>query len=150
MSMEIDDYSVRAFEPKRDAFLVGAWARAHGRDGLPLEMLPPDGIVVLDSKKRPVAAAWLYKALGVGVSFLEHVHTAPGLSLAASRVAVNTAIEYLKLSARDDGYGIIIAHTTPALAREAVRVMGWQELGRDRVEIAVSSGLGEQKGGQAA
>lgn len=148
MSMEVD-HKIRAFEMKRDLALVNGWALAHGRDGLPHTYLPPDGAMILNRDDWPVAAGWVYKALGVGVAFVEHVHTAPGLSLADARAALAVLVEYFRFSCRQDGYGVLMAHTLPALAREAER-QGWSILARDRVSIGRDTGLAAMLEGRAA
>ena len=123
--------------------MVNGWAIAHGRDGLPVDYLPPDGVVV-EVDGEPVAAGWLYKSVGVGVAFLEHVHTRPRMTLKASRKAINLVIAYFQFNAREDDYGVILAHTTSALAREAVG-MGFEVTGADRVAIAMRTGLAERR-----
>ena len=142
------ELSIRPFEAKRDLVRVNTWAMAHGKEGLPFHFLPPSGVIVEDGGE-PVAAAWLYKCLGVGVAFMEHVHTRPGLSLSRAREAIGLAVEYFRFEAREDDYGVIFAHTSPALAREA-KAQGWQVLARDRVTIARETGLDQLRKGVAA
>lgn len=139
--MEIDFYRIRPFEPKRDAVLVNSWAQSHGASRLPLEFLPPDG-VILERNYEATAAGWLYKSVGVGVCFLEHIHTRPGLKVAEAQNAIERIVEYMRFTAREDGYGAMIAHTYPAIAKRAEK-SGWQVLGSDRVAIGCETGLVE-------
>lgn len=137
------DLKVRQFEFKRDAAMVNAWARAHGRDRLPVEYLPPDGVIV-ERAGEPVAAGWLYKSLGVGVAFLEHLHAAPGQTLKESRDALDFIVRFFQFEAREDDYGVILTHTTQAMAREAERT-GWQRMAEERVCMALPTGLAERR-----
>ncbi len=132
-------YRVRSFEMKRDFVMVNQWSRAHGRDGLPAAYLPPDGII-LTLQGEPIAAGWLYKSLGVGVAFLEHVHTRPGLTPKQAREAIAVLVTYFRDNAKADNYGVLLAHTYLAMARCAKRD-GWHVLGEDRVAIGIETGL---------
>lgn len=140
--METDRYKARAYVPA-DAPLVHLWAVGHGKERLPVEFLPPDGVIV-ERDGSPVCAAWLYKSYGVGVAFMEHVHTASGLTMTEAREAIAFATEFLRFSAREDGYGVIYAYTVPAMAKQAQRD-GWQIVASDRVCIATETGLAEME-----
>lgn len=137
------DLKVRQFEFKRDASMVNAWAKAHGRDRLPVEYLPPDGVIV-ERAGEPVAAGWLYKSLGVGVAFMEYLTTRPGQTASETRSATEFMVAYFQASCRDDDYGIIISSVSRSMAREAEK-MGWQRMSEDLVHIALPTGLMERR-----
>lgn len=134
----MSQYTVRLYQ-ENDTQLVDAWAQAHGRDRLPVELLPPDGVIV-EKDGEDIAAGWLYKSYGVGVAFLEHVHTRPGLSVSEAQEAINELVEYLRFSAREDNYGVIISHTVPAMARKATR-SGWEQINNGLSQILTTTGL---------
>lgn len=115
-------FLAREFDRASDYEDYAAWARGHKRKGIfgtPLrpEALPPLGVVVSDRSGQKLAMLWLHLSVGVGVSFLEHVTSRPGLSLQDARAAILYGIGALKHAAAQHDYGVMLVRTYPALAR---------------------------------
>src|SRR5688572_4046715 len=109
-------WQVREYDAGRDAEMVSAWWRAHDGSEFPLGMLPPAGIIA-EIGGKPVAACWLYMAVGVGVCWLEWPVSIPGLSLAESREAFTVLVDAMEAVAREHQYSLMMAHTLPPIAR---------------------------------
>ncbi len=115
--------TVRNYLPS-DAAAVGAWWEArHGRT-FPAAMLPPCGVVVEDNA-GPVCALWLYMSVGIGVAFLENPVARPGLPPMRSMEAFDLALGALEITAKDHGYGVMVCHTMPPIAR-MLKKRGWK------------------------
>ena len=115
-------YLIREFDREKDFPMVEDWMLAHGREPIPLFLLPKLGIVVFeDGSKRDVAAMWLYMDNSCGVCFLERAVTAPGLKVKEASCAILRGIDYLKIAAREMKYPVMMLRTYPACARVAAR-----------------------------
>lgn len=75
--------------------IISAWWRAHGSRCLPVEALPPTGVIVTRDK-IPVAASFCFLS-NARVAYVDFTVTEPGLnplvSLKAAKMAVEGAIE---------------------------------------------------------
>jgi hypothetical protein len=116
MSNEV--FLIREFERETDFPMIQEWAAGHKRPAPPPAMLPKLGIVAFrGSNQEDVAALWLYMDNSVGVSFLEWAYTKPGISASEAQKALLTIVGFFKQQAASMDYGVMIAHTVPALAR---------------------------------
>jgi hypothetical protein len=114
--MKVPLYQVREYGSKvGDYQLVAEWRKAHGAE-FPETLLPPSGVIV-ERDGEPVAAAWMYMAVGIGVAFLDFISTAPGMTPGQSSEAIGHALAVLKRIAKDNNYGVLIGYTFPAIAR---------------------------------
>lgn len=95
--------------------IIAGWYASRSREPVPEAILPKLGVIVADG--GPAAAMWLYMDNSVGVCFLEHVSTRPGLCRKAAREAIAFGVGFLKERAAAMGYGVMVCHTTPVLAR---------------------------------
>lgn len=118
-------WSVREYT-KGDAAMIAAWHRGHGGGAgpFPFALLPPVGIVI-EHEEAPVAACWLYMAVGVGLCWLELPVSRPGLPLREAREAFRLGIAALEQIAQTHDYRVMMAHTTLSIAR-ALRGFGFQ------------------------
>lgn len=124
-------WNVRPYE-KPDWETVSGWwdVHAHG-SGIVQALLPPLGVVV-EMDEKPVCAVWLYMAAGIGVCWLEYPVSAPGLKFHDAKEAFHLAVSALEKAAKANDYGVMIAHTLPAIAR-VMRSFGFREETRKKV-----------------
>lgn len=99
-----------------DMPMVSEWWGDHGHGEFPASLLPPVGVVA-EQEGEPIAACWLYMAVGVGVCWLEYPVSKPGLSVRAARTAFAALVGALEDIARTHDYGLMMAHTLPPIAR---------------------------------
>ena len=97
--------------------MVAEWWAARHRDRLfQFGMLPPVGVVAED-EGGPCAACWMHLSAGVGVAFIENPVTKPGMPLTKARDTLLFLMEVLEKIALEHDYGVMVAHTMPAIAR---------------------------------
>lgn len=126
-------WQVREYDAAQDAQMVSAWWRAHGQGAFPFQMLPPCGIVA-EIGGKPVAAIWMYMAVGVGICWLEWPVSLPGLSLAESKEAFTQLVEAMDMVAASHNYGLMMAHTLPPIAR-IMKGLGFSAENRTKITI---------------
>ena len=126
-------WQVREYDAAHDAVMVCAWWAAHGEGRFPLGLLPPTGLVA-EVGGKPVAACWLYMALGVGLCWLEWPVSIPGLALSESREAFTKLVEAMEVVARAHNYPVMIAHTLPPIAR-MMKGMGFAVESRLKITV---------------
>lgn len=123
--------------------MIEGWYRARALTAPPEPILPKLGIVVFEeSRREDLAAMWLYMDNSVGVCFPEHIVTRPGLSLGLARESLLRGLDFLRLSAVEMGYGVMIVHTLPAMARVLERRGVFARQGKQKVSM-----IGSTKGG---
>jgi len=117
-----------------DKELARSWWYAHSEEEFPENLLPPVGVMI-ECDGQPVAACWLYMAVGVGVCWLEFPVSLPGLSLPRIRGAFAYAVKTLEAVALAHDYGVMMAHTLPPIAR-TLRGLGFRAEERHKVTMA--------------
>ncbi len=126
-------WSVREYL-KTDWDLVSNWWDAHAHGSHLVEpMLPPVGIII-EHDGQPACACWLYMAVGIGVCWVEHAVSRPGLKLREAKEAFRLAIHALEVIAKSHDYGVMIAHTLPAIAR-TLRGFGFMQDPRPKTSV---------------
>lgn len=126
-------HQVREYTPA-DWPLVLEWWEAHqGPRRIYEALLPPIGLIV-EREGAPIAALWCHLSVGIGVAFLEHPVTRPGLHLLESAAAMSAAIDAMEEICRTHDYGLLIANTLPGIARWLERRKGFQPSG-ERVQM---------------
>ena len=130
----ISNLTVRAYDAETDFETVAGWYSAHTGRAIHNDCLPPTGVVVA-SVETPLAACWIYLAVGVGVAFLEHAVTRPLLLLDEAVEVMALAVGALEEIARTHDYSVIIANTYPAVAR-VLGGMGYKGGGEQLVQVA--------------
>lgn len=134
--MEKPIYQIRLYCPD-DYPLFDEWHNGHGKCAVSQSILPKLGVVVLacgDGEPLPVAFLFLYMDNSVGVSFLDHIVTRPGLSVSRARKALLWGMLCLRKLAAEMDYGIMICHTLPAIARFLGRE-GWHSMAEGRISM---------------
>ena len=108
-----------------DRDMVEDWHQGHGSIAPPEILLPKLGIVVsIDC--NPSAAMWLYMDNSTGVCFPDHIVTRPCLGPTTARKVLEEGIQFLRWTAAEMGYGAMICHTLPAIAR-TLKKIGFKE-----------------------
>ncbi len=115
------DLALEFYTPERRDDIV-AWYRGHGKWPIPEEALPGLGLVALDEEGQPCAAIWLYMDNSVGVAFPSGFVTRPRNSLGLTRRAGFKLMEFIENECRAMGYGLLISHTRPGVARMLSRI----------------------------
>jgi hypothetical protein len=113
-------FQIRLYEAARDRAMIERWHLGHGSKAPPEAVLPALGVICYRTdgwESEDIAAGWLYFDTTIGVCFLEHCVTKPKLPTKVMTQAMLTGVDFLKKRALEMGYGIMIAHTLPALAR---------------------------------
>jgi len=139
MSSEINApiYLLREFDAANDYPVAVEWWTAHQTTKAPLrEMLPKLGLVASNEHGDPHAFAWLFMDNSVGVCFVEFPVTKPGIGLRRARLAFDAILFGLKEAARAMNYGVMIAYTLPAIARELRTRHGFSECRSGMVMLA--------------
>lgn len=135
-------FQIREFDRARDLAWLAEWHEGHGGAAPPAELLPRLGIVVLETdggESEDLGALWLYMDNSVGVCFVDHIVTRPGLALAKARRALLFGLAFLKERAAAMDYGLMLVHTRPAIAR-TLRPAGFREDKRDLVAMWTLTG----------
>jgi hypothetical protein len=98
--------------------IVRPWWEKHQGVAVPINILPPVGVMVEDEDGHPLAAAWLYMAVGVGVAWMSWSVTNPAM-LPQKRVkALEVVTDALEVLCCTHDYGIMFTETDkPALTR---------------------------------
>jgi hypothetical protein len=135
MGIDSHTWTVREYV-KGDSLMVSQWWADHDQGMFPEALLPPVGIVV-EHGGEPIAAIWLYMAVGIGVCWLEYPVSRPGISLKDSTVAFGLAIRALEKVAKTHDYGVMLAHTLPGIAR-VMRSFGFRSENRKKVTVLKS------------
>jgi len=102
--------------------MIEVWHHGHGTFAPPEALLPKLGVVVQDANGRDLAAMWLYMDNSVGVCFVEHIVTVPRLGPSQARKALERGLDYLRLFAASNNYGVVFIHTLPAIARRCEKL----------------------------
>lgn len=130
-------YLLREFDMERDYPLAVEWWTAHQTTKAPVrEMLPKLGLAADSERGEPHAFAWLFMDNSVGVCFVEFPVTKPGIGLRRARLAFDALLSGLKAAARAMNYGVMIAYTLPAIARELRARHGFHECRSGMVMLA--------------
>jgi hypothetical protein len=108
--------TARQYDPAQDQAFVCEWWGAHNDEWLQANLLPPVGVVV-EKEGAPVAACWLYLAVGIGVCWLEFPVFKPGLTLKEAREVFAVGLGALEQIALKHDYGVMIAHASPSVLR---------------------------------
>jgi hypothetical protein len=122
------------YDPAQDHPMIMAWCEAHGRVGIPANILPKLGVVA-QSDGEDIAALWLYMDNSTGVCFAEHPITKGGIGVKLAKDALIFAMEYLKNEARANGYWVMRVFTKPAIAR-TLKQCGFGQDGENVVSMA--------------
>lgn len=119
--------SLRLFDRARDGATVEAWFRCHGQAAPDWSIMPPVGVVATYGGEDGTAeaAGWLYQSAH-GVGIIEHLVTAPGLSMAGARQALTAVVGMLERIAVEEGCGVLCAFALPGIARVAAG-LGWRK-----------------------
>lgn len=126
-------WSVREYL-KSDWPLVSSWWDSHSHGSvLHEQLLPPLGIIV-EHDSIPVCGCFLYMAASIGVCWLEYPVSRPGLKLHEAKEAFHMAVQALEKCAKENDYGIMFAHTLPAIAH-VMRSFGFQAENRRKVTV---------------
>jgi hypothetical protein len=108
-----------------DYQLINGWWHARHKEPLAETILPPLGVIIM-AGGEPIAALWAYECFGVGVCFLEHPITRPGLSIAQAKAALRLAIEACVQVAKSHGdFALFKCYTIPGIAHVLPR-LGFQ------------------------
>lgn len=125
--------------------MLREWWEARGRSTVPIApMLPKLGVIASDDS-GDCAAAFLYMDNSVGVCWIEYPVTRPGMPLSETRQVMGEITAFLKQSAAAMGYGLMVAYTLPAIARE-LRRLGFAEMRRDMVMMVAPTSTEEHNG----
>lgn len=120
LGFDLEGLTVRAYTAEDAAALSNWWSYRHAGE-FPFALLPPLGVVVEDIW-GPAGMLWCYESFGVGVAFLEHPVTRPGLSVKTAgevmAMAVCSCVHLAGKSVEPMGqYGVFRVATPPAIAR---------------------------------
>ena len=138
--MAINPYLVREYSPE-DWEMIEKWHYGHGTIPPPAEILPKLGVIVHQPTGKDFAAMWLYMDNSVGVCFVEHIVTVPGLGPSQARQSLERGLDYLRSFAASNDYGVLFIHTLPAIARRC------EKLGFNRMKEGLTSMWRLTKGG---
>jgi hypothetical protein len=118
--------SIRIYGEKMgDYQVVNEWWQARHGEPLAETILPPLGVIV-QMGDEPLAALWCYECFGVGVAFLEHPITRPGMSLAQAKAVLRYAVEGCVAVAKSHGdFSLFKCYTIPGIAHVLPR-LGFQ------------------------
>lgn len=111
--------TLREYTPE-DYPLVKGWWEGHGKPATPPNLLSPIGVFALRDGE-PVAAMWLYLALGCGLCWLEYPLTAPKQSLSQARESLKELLGHMINVAQIHNYALMLGQATVPLAREMKR-----------------------------
>lgn len=114
---------MRHYDAERDYEMLRHWWLCHSHSAPPsMKMLPKLGVLAsLELNGEPSAAAFLYMDNSTGVCWIEYPVTRPGMKLSETRQALGEICNYLKGAAKSMNYGVMVAYTIPAIARELQR-----------------------------
>ena len=105
------------------------WCEFHERRPPPEASLPPLGLCVFSTDgfvNDNLIFVFLYLAQGVGVCFLEHLVSRPGMTAGQARRATVVACDHFKRLAGSMGYRLMVAHTLRGIARLMIHE-GWKQ-----------------------
>lgn len=94
------------------------WMARHDRPFLET-LIPPLGVFA-ERDGEPQAVAWAYESAGVGVAFLEHVITRPGLSFKDADAAFGCCLRGIEFLLRGRGYSVLRCIADERVARAAI------------------------------
>jgi hypothetical protein len=110
--------TTRLIDNLADYPIVSPWWVAHQGVTVPANILPPVGVMVVDDNGAPMAAAWLYMAVGVGVAWMSWSVTNPSLPAQQRVRALDVVADALEVLCCTHDYGIMFTETDkPALTR---------------------------------
>ena len=107
-----------------DLPMICRWHQAHTGRELPVNLLPPVGVLVINDGE-PLGACWMYQAVGIGVAFINTPVTYPGLRVGEALDIITAAVDALEAIAKEHDYGWLICNAQPAIARIMTRSMGF-------------------------
>lgn len=111
------------------------WWKGHGRDPVPLEMLPCYGALALDENDVPRVAAWFSLDPVNQIAHLDWLVSNPHNDIRKTRAYGLALLSFLADCAKEEGALWIFAQVAhPWLAKQAGQV-GYVELQREQVMI---------------
>lgn len=90
LGIDVSGLRARAYDPADYAVVSEWWKQRHSRMIGPA-LLPPLGVVIEDTF-GPVGVLFCYECYGVGMAFLEHPCTRPGLMLSEASAVMGLAV----------------------------------------------------------
>jgi len=130
------DFLVRDFDPFADYEMVCEWWRGHGKDPIPLELLPNCGMVAHD-EDYDLMAGWVYFDTSTPVCFASHLVSRPRLSLLATFKASEAICREAKQLALHQGARVMLMYAPPGIARQATRKMGFVADDRPLMNLSI-------------
>lgn len=110
--------NTRLIDNSADYPVIAPWFAVHGMDVVPLSVLPPVGVAAIADDGTPLAAVWLYMALGVGVAWMCWAVTNPAVSPQCALSGLQLAIGAVEKVAIAHDYHLIYTETNrPSLVR---------------------------------
>jgi len=109
--------TLRVVNRTEDHPLLASWWKGHGWPSVPAAILPPVGVFALKDDK-PIAAGWLYQAVGVGVCWLEWLVSDPKANPKDVYAGLKHVVQFLGEEAVRDDYGVMLTTCRqPSLVR---------------------------------
>lgn len=102
--------NTRLIKNATDFPLIEQWWRARGVYDFAASWLPPVGVIAED-ENGPVAAVWLYMALGVGVAWMAHQCTNPAVSPIKGARGLSQCVGALQAIALAGDYHVVMTIT---------------------------------------
>lgn len=84
-----------------------SWWEAHKWGAVPQDVLSPCAVII-EHEGKPLAAAWLYLANGVGISWMEWTVTNPSNTAKQSIIAITMLVDAIKTVAKTLNYGVVM------------------------------------------
>lgn len=112
---------LRMFDREKDHATLVEWCESHGVAATPTPLLPPLGVIV-QRDGQDAAMLFMYYALSAGIAFIDAAATKPKMSVKDTVACFEFAIGFLRQEAKQDGYAVIMAHASPAVARCLSRI----------------------------
>jgi hypothetical protein len=98
----------RLIDKAKDYDVIAPWWPAHGWPGVPVEILPKCGVMVVGDNDTPLAAAWMYMDNSVGVAMMEWAVTNPANTAKQSYMAVTMLVQAVRELALEFDYGVLL------------------------------------------
>jgi hypothetical protein len=119
----VTNYTTRLITPEDIPVIAEWWERPGAAFFDPL-ILPELGVAAEDERGL-IAAVWVYLAVDVGVAFLEHACTRPGLTIQGSTAAIQAVMIAAEEACVALNYTYLVAHTRRGAAR-VLEPIGWE------------------------